>query len=759
MDVEKICMGCMKELKQPGVCPHCGYNPADAKAEGHYLKPYTILNGKYLVGKVLGEGGFGITYIGYDLNLEMPVAIKEFYPNGFVTRESGVTNMISMYRGTNLEAVQKWKNNFIKEARTLAKCSHLSGIVGVKDFFEENATAYIVMEYLEGMTLKNYAKSHGGKLEAVQLLKALEPVMSSLAQVHEYGLIHRDISPDNIMLLPGGQMKLLDFGAARDYASEEEKSLSVMLKPGYAPEEQYRSKGKQGPWSDVYAFAATIYKCITGVTPPESMERMRQDELKKPSELGIQISPQIEQAIIKGMAVYAENRYQSMNELMMALSMRNQSVQQFRAQQTVTQSQTGTSMPVNTTAGATTKQGKDGAQSGIDKLVDAGKQNWKIIAAAVCVLLVIVVIVSAGKGGRRDNENAANTAADISSANPAEDLAVEDTEEEEEETVSTQDEEMQQKAQESIAYGKERMEEGDYDTALQYFSEALSYGAVDDEEVYNLMSDTYLQKGDAVNAMQVLNMGIEQTGSIILDTRRAYIVDHTNVRRLEQYSNSVLVLLEEYDEYGNIVTQEYHDKSGNLTEWGEYAYWSGLLSYEEHYYGSGMLKSSTAYDEYGREMEYYYYNEQGALQEHSVCQYSGSLLSRRLYYDNQGKMQWWKEYEIDQNGYVSRDISHNTDGSVSSWQDYEHDESGNLIYTAGFHGNGSKNASVSYEFDEYGNMIQMDNYDGSDNFEWGERYGYEYDMFGNPIKKYQYSGDSSDVIDEWDYSYLYEFVN
>lgn len=759
MDVEKICMGCMKELKQPGVCPHCGYNPADVKAEGHYLRPYTILNGKYLVGKVLGEGGFGITYIGYDLNLEMPVAVKEFYPNGFVTRESGVTNMISMYRGANLEAVQKWKNNFIKEARTLARCSNLAGIVGVKDFFEENGTAYIAMEYLEGMTLKSYAKSHGGKLEVGQLLKTLEPVMSSLAQVHEYGLIHRDISPDNIMLLPGGQMKLLDFGAARDYASEDEKSLSVMLKPGYAPEEQYRSKGKQGPWSDVYAFAATIYKCITGVTPPESMERMRQDELKKPSELGVQISPQVEQAILKGMAVYAEDRCQSMNELMAALNMVNQPAQQFRPQQPAAQPQAGPAAPVNTAAGTATNQGQNGAQSGIDKLVETGKQNWKIIAAAACVLLVIIVIVSVGKGSKTDKDTAKRTAANMSSADSTEDLSVDDTEAEEEEKASAQDEEMQQKAQESIAYGKARMEEGDYDTALQYFSEALNYGAVNDEEIYNLMSDAYLQKDDIANAVQMLNMGIEQTGKVTLDTRKTYILDHTKIRRMEQYSDNVLVLLEEYDEYGNIVKQEYYDKSGNLTEWGEYVYWNGMLSYEDHFYSNGRMKSSMEYDEYGRELEYYYYDEQGSMQENSVCQYSGSLLSKRMYYDSRGNMQWWKEYESDQNGHIIRDISYNKNGSVSSWQEYEYDESGNLIYTAGFHANGSKNASVRYGFDEYGNLTQIDNYDGNDNYEWGQQYSYEYDIIGNPIKKYQHNGDGSDVLEEWDYSYSYEFVN
>ncbi len=315
MDINKLCPHCMKERNEnQNICPFCGYNMNSPKEIQHQLKPFTILAGKYLIGDVLGEGGFGITYIGLDINLEIPIAIKEFYPNGFATRESQVTNELTVYTGQGMDDVYKWRDNFVKEARSLAKCSHLSGIVGVKDFFQENNTAYIVMEYLEGMTLKEYAKSLGGKISPDQLLTALKPVMVSLGEVHKEGLIHRDISPDNIMLLKGGQMKLLDFGAARDYTAAGEKSLSVMLKPGYAPEEQYRSKGQQGPWSDIYALAATVYKCITGVTPPEAMERMRKDELVKPSDMGIIIENSLETALLKAMEIYAENRYQNMED-------------------------------------------------------------------------------------------------------------------------------------------------------------------------------------------------------------------------------------------------------------------------------------------------------------------------------------------------------------------------------------------------------------------------------------------------------------
>ena len=316
MKIEKLCPHCMKEVEfnEQNSCPLCGYNRTGSGEAHHQLKPYTILAGKYLVGDVLGEGGFGITYVGFDLNLEMRVAIKEFYPSGYATREADATSALTIYTGKNKEYVEKWRDNFIREARMLAKCSHLSGIVGVKDFFQENNTAYIVMEYLEGITLKEYAKSRGEKLPVQQLITSLEPVMVSLCELHNSGTIHRDISPDNIMVLPGGAMKLLDFGAARDYAESGERSLSVMLKPGYAPEEQYRTKGKQGPWTDVYALAGTIYKCITGVTPPESMERLREDELKKLGELGVFLPPETEAALLKGLEVYAENRYQTMEE-------------------------------------------------------------------------------------------------------------------------------------------------------------------------------------------------------------------------------------------------------------------------------------------------------------------------------------------------------------------------------------------------------------------------------------------------------------
>lgn len=335
MDINKICPGCMQEVENRGsvdVCPHCGYRLRNIASESYQLQPFTILAGKYLVGKVIGEGGFGISYLGYDLNLDLPIAIKEFYPNGFVTREANHTTRVSMYSGKNEADVNRWRDGFINEAKNLAKFSNLNGIVEVRDFFHENNTAYIVMEYIDGITLKSYLKQNNGKLSADKTLEMMEPVIRSLSKVHDAGMIHRDISPDNIMITKHGGMKLLDFGAAREYAGNEEKSLSIMLKPGYAPEEQYRSRGKQGPWSDVYALCATIYKCITGVTPVESMERMREDSLKRPSELGIRLPEGQENALMKGMAVYTENRIQSMDELHACLYSHEKPIQHANAE-------------------------------------------------------------------------------------------------------------------------------------------------------------------------------------------------------------------------------------------------------------------------------------------------------------------------------------------------------------------------------------------------------------------------------------------
>ncbi|HWR23753.1 MAG TPA: protein kinase [Feifaniaceae bacterium] len=313
----RLCPNCMRE-SAPGVCPRCGFDGARYDAPPHQLRPGAILGGKYLVGRSLGEGGFGITYIGFDLNLELRVAVKEYYPNGFVTRQASVSRSVTPLTGAQGEQYGKGLNRFVQEAKSLARFHDLDGIVSVKDFFRENGTAYIIMEYIEGETLKRHLANKGGKLPMEETLSLLRPVMESLALVHGAGVIHRDISPDNIMLTRRGA-KLIDFGAARTYVDEENRSRTVTLKSGYAPYEQYQTRGEQGPYTDVYALCATIYRCVTGRVPPESIERLDADTLLPPSALHAALTPLEEAVLLKGLSVRARDRYQDIPQVFAAL--------------------------------------------------------------------------------------------------------------------------------------------------------------------------------------------------------------------------------------------------------------------------------------------------------------------------------------------------------------------------------------------------------------------------------------------------------
>ena len=277
------------------------------------LRKGTRLIGRYTIEGVLGQGGFGITYLGMDELHKKKVAIKEFFPQGIVTRNIEYEDTVTVTLVGEKENYDKGKERFLKEAQTMAMFSKDKGIVKALDFFEINNTAYIVMEYLEGVTLKQYLRENK-RIAAEDLVELLVPLIEALDEIHSQGLIHRDISPDNIMVLPDGRIKLMDFGAARDYTEFGEKSLSIVLKPGYAPPEQYQTHGVQGPWTDIYALCATMYKCITGENPPDAIERVMDDHLKKISAFGIPVLPQIEEAIIKGMSVAAKDRYQNVGD-------------------------------------------------------------------------------------------------------------------------------------------------------------------------------------------------------------------------------------------------------------------------------------------------------------------------------------------------------------------------------------------------------------------------------------------------------------
>ena len=301
------CLGCMREYKDEyQVCPYCGYEVGTPPKEAYHMVPGTLLAGRYTVGQVLGFGGFGVTYIGYDNVLERKVAIKEYLPSEFSTRIPGQTE-VTTYAGERTEQFNSGLTKFLDEAKTLAKLQSANGVVQIYNSFQENNTAYIVMEYLEGKTLKTYLEETE-KIPVEEAKEILHPIITALKEVHALGIIHRDIAPDNIFLTNDGRVKLLDFGASRFATTSHSKSLSVIIKQGYAPVEQYRSRGDQGPWTDVYSLSATLYKMITGITPEDAMERIEKEELKKPSKLGIDIPKNTENAIMNALNIKIEDR-------------------------------------------------------------------------------------------------------------------------------------------------------------------------------------------------------------------------------------------------------------------------------------------------------------------------------------------------------------------------------------------------------------------------------------------------------------------
>ena len=311
----KICLGCLREISiHTGICPYCGFDPLKSE-NPKFLRVGTRLAKRYTVGKMLGEGGFGITYVAWDIVLMVPVAVKEYFPSGIATREKEgpQTGTLQIYEGKSELEFEKGKEDFLKEARSLSRFMKLPSIVSVRDFFQENRTAYIVMEYVEGTRVRNYIRKNG-KMSGEQVLALMEPVIHSLCDIHKTGLIHRDISIDNLMFDENGQLKLIDFGAARNVELPE-NTITVSIKRGFSPEEQYRAKGEQGPWTDLYSLCGTMYFMLTGKIPDESVERVYADHLVPLRQWeDVKLPMQAKCAIDKGMAVLAKDRWQDMEE-------------------------------------------------------------------------------------------------------------------------------------------------------------------------------------------------------------------------------------------------------------------------------------------------------------------------------------------------------------------------------------------------------------------------------------------------------------
>ncbi len=588
-----FCPNCMANTGYAyDVCPVCG-GSMNVVNEPHQLPVNSILNGRYIIGRTLGAGGFGITYVGYDLKLNSKVAIKEYYMSGGVSRTRSLT--VVPTDKTNEAPFNKGKERFLDEAKVLAQFIDEPNIVNVRDYFEENGTAYIVMEFLDGEDLTHYARKHG-RLSFDEVLALLEPAMMALDKVHKKGLIHRDISPSNLMLLKDGRVKVLDFGTARTQSVLGEKSLSIMLKPGYAPEEQYRTHGQQGPWTDVYAMSATFYRLLTGKTPPTSTDRMFEDRIELPSALGVKITPQQEAALMRGLAVRSTDRIQSMEELAKCLT-------------------------------------------GERRLRKAKKaMSWRKAAAAVLALAVVsgAAYAIVNSGAKTKAAAAAVTGTSAPKANKAKDSGEDDGEYVLEDKYKLVRE--TQTNSDGMVTNEREYEYDDHGrtthTVFSYYIEDYSTGERTLSSEYEFYNE-YDEDGNLTYRKYISSSGGTDGDVSITESNYEY----------------------EFDENGDMSKQYEYDAGHNLVGWTEYEYEPCGTQYE--YYPDGSLKGfykSYSIDNDDGGFTHYYdgYDAGGSMESSSITTYdsdgnrikyqyySGSdnvLISEENYtYDSEGRM-------------------------------------------------------------------------------------------------------------------------
>lgn len=345
----------------------------------------TVLNGRYILNKVLGQGGFGITYEAQDYQTKSTVAVKEYFPDSIAAR-SGLAVVPTHLRQSE-ENFLYGKKCFLDEAKTLAALNGNRGVVNVYTYFEENGTAYFAMEYIGGISFQQYINCNGGRLRWDTAINTLIPIMDALAVVHGKGIIHRDIKPENIILSNDGTVKLIDFGSARYSMGEKSRSLDVILTHGFAPWEQYSRHRRQGAYTDIYALAATLYYAVTGVVPPDSVDRVEVDELALPRRLNADIPEEIERSLLKALSVRPENRFQNIWKFKCALThveTNNQKTTRIGDRKTIER----------------TKAAKKGITSAGQDAKTTDKREAKWILSLLCAIVTVCIMAGLIAGVR-----------------------------------------------------------------------------------------------------------------------------------------------------------------------------------------------------------------------------------------------------------------------------------------------------------------------------------------------------------------------
>lgn len=700
----RYCYNCFQSMADgAAVCPSCGYK-ASAQTDKYpmALSPGTVLNGRYILGRVLGQGGFGITYVAQDHKTGSLVAVKEYFPDTMAARTGGPS--VSAYTGQREENFLYGKECFLNEAKTLAEFIGNPNIVRVHSYFEENNTAYFVMDYVQGTSLQDYLKQRG-RLSWEETKHILEPVIEALASVHSRGVIHRDVTPDNIYITNDGTVKLLDFGAARYSLGDKSRSLDVVLKHGYAPREQYSRHGRQGPYTDVYALGATFYYCLTGRLPPDSIDRQDEDEFILPSSLGVKLPAKAEDALCKALAVSAQDRFQSMGEFYLALNEGGQepappvpprpqpeppgpAPEPFPGPEPGPVPAPGPApAPGPSPAPEPAPSPEPTPAPGTNPISSIQKRlpKWALPAAGACAAVVLCVALAAALSGQGDQK-----------------LSVDDTS-----TLST------------VSFSSESSEESSPASQVMLTEEDLE-----------LSSDT------ETVSLEIRTTNYDETGAI------------------EDYETY------EYDDWGNRLRHSYFLADGTVDRYYQYVYDAQGNEIESRRYDGDGTPSSwdeSTYDENGCQLTSVSYDEDGTVMWRWEYEYdaSGNKVKSLYYDDGEDILSGWYEYSYDSQGNEVERRDYDENDALEGIARREYDEDGNEVLFQYYNGDEELDSWTEYEYDGQGNELSSSGYEADGTLsDWSET---AYDDYGYSVSHtWTYSPEEEDSYSVFIYQNEYD---